>query len=40
VALDVAGGAAAGAAWIWGYAAIGAGCIAAPMAIRLFAGAR
>ena len=40
VALDVAGGAAAGAAWVWAYAAIGAGCIAAPMVIRLFAGTR
>lgn len=38
-ALDLAGGADRGHAWAWGYAAIGAGCLAAPLAIRLF-GAR
>ena len=39
-ALDVAGGAAAGVAWVWGYAVIGAGCIAAPIVVRLFAAMR
>ena len=37
-ALDAAGGAAASAAWIAGYAAIGAGCLAAPIVARI--GAR
>jgi MFS family permease len=36
VALDLAGGKADGAAWVWAYAAIGAGCIAAPGVVRLF----
>ena len=36
VALDLAGGKAAAAAWVWAYAAIGAGCIAAPLVIRVF----
>ena len=40
LALDLAGGKAAGAAWAWAYAAIGAGCIAAPLVVRLFAKAR
>jgi MFS family permease len=40
VALDLAGGKAAGAAWVWAYAAIGAGCLAAPLVVRLFAKAR
>ncbi len=40
VALDLAGGKAEGAAWVWAYAAIGAGCIAAPVVVRLFARAR
>jgi MFS family permease len=35
-ALDVAGGQGSNAAWICGYAAIGAGCLAAPVAARLF----
>jgi MFS-type transporter involved in bile tolerance (Atg22 family) len=35
-ALDVAGGQGSNAAWICGYAAIGAGCLAAPVAVRLF----
>lgn len=39
-ALDLAGGADRGFAWAWGYAAIGAGCLAAPLAIRLFAARR
>lgn len=34
-ALDAAGGAGVAAAWVWGYAAIGAGCLAAPLAMRL-----
>jgi MFS family permease len=34
-ALDAAGGAAALAAWIAGYAAIGAGCLAAPIVARI-----
>ncbi len=37
VALDLAGGKMDGAAWVWAYAAIGAGCIAAPVVVRLFA---
>lgn len=40
VALDLAGGKAVGAAWVWAYAAIGAGCLAAPLVVRLFAKAR
>ena len=40
VALDLAGGKDSAAAWAWGYAAIGAGCIAAPVALRLFARGR
>ena len=36
VALDLAGGKASAAAWLWAYAAIGAGCIAAPLVIRIF----
>lgn len=39
VALDLAGGNAAGAAWAWAYGAIGAGCLAAPLVVRLFGGA-
>jgi MFS family permease len=35
-ALDVAGGKAVGAAWIWAYAAIGAGCLASPLVVRIF----
>jgi MFS family permease len=34
-ALDAAGGAASGAAWLAGYAAIGAGCLAAPFVARI-----
>jgi MFS family permease len=34
-ALDIAGGAAARAAWIAGYAAIGVGCLAAPIVARI-----
>jgi len=37
-ALDLAGGQARVAAWAWAYAAIGAGCLAAPLAVRLFRG--
>jgi MFS-type transporter involved in bile tolerance (Atg22 family) len=40
VALDVAGGKADSAAWVCAYAAIGAGCIAAPVVVRLFAKSR
>ncbi len=39
-ALDLAGGAASVSAWTWAYAAIGAGCLAAPLAVRLFGGGR
>jgi hypothetical protein len=37
--LDVAGGQASAAAWIWAYLAIGAGGIAAPLAARALGGA-
>lgn len=40
VALDLAGGAASVAAWAFAYGAIGAGCLAAPLAVRLFAKKR
>lgn len=40
LALDLAGGKESGPAWIWGYAAIGAGCLAAPLVVRLFRGSR
>lgn len=40
VALDLAGGAERLAAWGWAYGAIGAGCLAAPLAVRLFGGSR
>lgn len=33
--LDMAGGKGDPAAWIWAYGAIGAGCLAAPLAVRL-----
>ena len=39
-ALDIAGGAATRAAWIAGYAAIGAGCLAAPIVARIVAHRR
>jgi MFS family permease len=35
-ALDLAGGKATGAAWIWAYAAIGAGCLVSPLIVRAF----
>ena len=38
VALDLAGGSGEVAAWAWAYGAIGAGCLAAPLAARLFGG--
>jgi MFS family permease len=38
-ALDIAGGANAASAWIAGYAAIGAGCLAAPIVARISANA-
>ena len=37
-ALDLAGGQTSVFAWACGYAAIGAGCLAAPLAVRLFRG--
>jgi MFS family permease len=37
--LDLAGGQQSAAAWLCGYGAIGAGCLAAPLAARLFARA-
>jgi len=40
VALDLAGGKDSAIAWGWGYAAIGAGCLAAPVALRLVAKGR
>lgn len=39
-ALDLAGGAGLGIAWAWGYATIGAGCLAAPLVVRLFGDRR
>src|SRR5438309_5858799 len=33
-ALDAAGGAARSVAWVWAYAAIGGGCLLAPIAAR------
>jgi MFS family permease len=39
-ALDLAGGQMSVAGWAFGYAAIGAGCLAAPLAVRLFGGRR
>jgi len=35
VALDLGGGQGSASAWIWAYAAIGAGCLAAPIVARL-----
>jgi MFS family permease len=39
-ALDLAGGQTSLLAWACGYAAIGAGCLAAPIVVRLFRAAR
>ena len=39
-ALDLGGGQAGAAGWVWAHAAIGAGCLAAPLVARLFARAR
>jgi MFS family permease len=39
-ALDAAGGGKSTLAWAIGYGAVGAGCLAAPLAVRLFAKAR
>ncbi len=39
-ALDLAGGQESASAWVCGYAAIGAGCLAAPLVARLFRAAR
>jgi hypothetical protein len=35
VALDAAGGAGSHGAWIAGYAAIGVGCLVAPLVVRM-----
>ncbi|MBC7804343.1 MAG: MFS transporter, partial [Candidatus Parcubacteria bacterium] len=40
LALDLAGGQQSALAWGWGYAAIGAGCLAVPMLVRVFAKPR
>ena len=40
LALDVAGGKQEPLSWVWGYTAIGAGCLCAPLVVRLFARAR
>ena len=40
LALDLAGGEQSVLAWAWGYAAIGAGCLAAPLVVRAFRTAR
>jgi MFS family permease len=40
LALDLAGGEAQPAAWIWAYVAIGAGCLAAPLIARVFTPTR
>lgn len=40
LALDLAGDQQSVLAWAWGYAAIGAGCLATPLVVRLFAKAR
>ena len=34
LALDLGGGEASAAGWIWAYVAIGAGCLAAPLLVR------
>ena len=40
LAFDLAGGKQSLLAWAWGCAAIGAGCLAAPLVVRLFAKPR
>jgi MFS family permease len=40
LALDLGGGEAQSAAWVWAYLAIGAGCLAAPLIARVFSPAR
>ena len=40
LALDLGGGKQSIHSWAWGYAAIGAGCLAAPLVVRLFRQAR
>ena len=40
VALDLGGGQALAAGWLWAYAAIGAGCLAAPLLVRAFGRGR
>jgi MFS family permease len=40
LALDLGGAKESAHAWVWGYAAIGAGCLAAPLVVRLFGRVR
>ena len=40
VALDLGGGDASASAWVWAYGAIGAGCLCAPLAVRVFGRGR
>jgi MFS family permease len=40
VALDLAGGRTSAGAWVWAYAAIGAGCLLTPLVVRVFNRAR
>jgi MFS family permease len=40
LALDLGGGKESMHSWAWGYAAIGTGCLAAPLVVRLFGRAR
>ena len=40
LALDLGGGKESMHSWAWGYAAIGAGCLAAPLVVKLFAKPR
>jgi MFS family permease len=40
LALDLAGGKQDLHSWVWGYAAIGAGCLAAPLVVRVFRTSR
>ncbi len=40
LALDLSGGKASDRAWAWAYGAIGAGCLLAPLVVRVFGNAR
>lgn len=40
VALDLGGGDTSASAWVWAYGAIGAGCLCAPLAVRVFGRSR